>query len=270
MKNEKLYNAHSRPRNGFTLIELLVVVSIIMLLISLIQPLLRQAREHALAMSCLNNQRAIGLGAMLYASSNNEMLPYDDGPENPWRSYMAATGNNTYVRKSPFSMGKIYADGYVTDPRQFYCPGREGRATDNIFPLYFGKVGGGPADWRTHMKGKARARAGYYYNPYRMSQISRPTTLLKRELTYLHDKLLPASRQIITMDVLRNSKANPTMELVYHRNNVLNIGFLDGSARSYDRSDAQALYESDGRSSGIDSDYTFFDEIIDKVVGKER
>ena len=60
--------AAKRPgRSAFTLVELLIVVAIIALLVSILLPTLRVARELAQAAVCGTNQHHIGLAANLYA-----------------------------------------------------------------------------------------------------------------------------------------------------------------------------------------------------------
>ncbi len=65
------------PRKGFTLIELLVVVSITALLISILVPSLRGAREQARVVACTANLKGIATASLTYASSDRrgQMVP---------------------------------------------------------------------------------------------------------------------------------------------------------------------------------------------------
>ncbi|MCC6679979.1 MAG: prepilin-type N-terminal cleavage/methylation domain-containing protein [Phycisphaeraceae bacterium] len=60
---------------GFTLIELLVVISIIALLISILLPALRKARETAKLSLCSANQRQVIMALTTYASDENGQMP---------------------------------------------------------------------------------------------------------------------------------------------------------------------------------------------------
>jgi len=63
-----------KPR-GFTLIELLIVIAIIALLMGILMPVLRKAREQARAVNCKSNLRQIGLAAYLYAEDYDLYVP---------------------------------------------------------------------------------------------------------------------------------------------------------------------------------------------------
>ncbi len=62
-------------RKAFTLIELLVVIAIIALLLSIIVPSLRKAKEMAWNVICRNNLRQYGLAGTMYTQENDSMFP---------------------------------------------------------------------------------------------------------------------------------------------------------------------------------------------------
>lgn len=79
-------------RNGFTLIELLVVISIIALLLSVLLPSLRAAKEAAKRVVCASRMRDIGLAGQLYMTDNSKRLPYAHDYYRPPRARPTGTG----------------------------------------------------------------------------------------------------------------------------------------------------------------------------------
>ncbi len=65
---------NKKSKQAFTLIELLVVVAIIALLLSIIVPSLRLAKEKAQEISCRSNIRSLGLALRLYAEKTEGKL----------------------------------------------------------------------------------------------------------------------------------------------------------------------------------------------------
>ncbi len=75
--------AARRTRRAFTLVELLVVISAITILMAILLPVLRAARERGRRAACMANLRSLGQAIILYAGDNQDRLVPGDCPV-PW------------------------------------------------------------------------------------------------------------------------------------------------------------------------------------------
>lgn len=132
-------------KRAFTLIELLVVIAIIALLLALLMPALRLAKDQAAGLLCVNNLRNLAMGWFTYTVDNDGMLmgghrPGDGGFNNPanfpdgfWINpphdeNFVYTGDWAQPNPPPFleekligiRMGKLFP--YVKNVKLFHCP----------------------------------------------------------------------------------------------------------------------------------------------------
>jgi prepilin-type N-terminal cleavage/methylation domain-containing protein len=105
----------SRLRSAFSLVELLVVIGIAAMLLSILLPALRVAREMAQSTQCQSNLRQIGFAFMQYANENHGSMPSWSG----WHATPFPSPTNPGDEVS--WCGKINKI-IPADSRVYYCP----------------------------------------------------------------------------------------------------------------------------------------------------
>jgi prepilin-type N-terminal cleavage/methylation domain-containing protein/prepilin-type processing-associated H-X9-DG protein len=122
----------NQTRSGstaFTLIELLVVVAIIALLIAVLLPALRSAREDAQRLKCGTNHKSLIMGIRLYSDENRDYLPKANwasmDPQRGWL-YFGRSRNweeKLERRELGYRVGLLW--DYVNDEEIYRCPRHE-------------------------------------------------------------------------------------------------------------------------------------------------
>lgn len=111
---------------AFTLVELLVVITVIAILAALLLPVLSKSKVRAQQTACLNNQRQLQAGWLMYAHEQKDSLPLND-VEASLYSPNWSTSNSWVVGDVTVSadlslirLGSIFP--YVGSTDVYHCP----------------------------------------------------------------------------------------------------------------------------------------------------
>jgi len=123
-----------RPAGGiafaFTLIELLVVIAIIAVLMAILTPALRKAKERTRETICKAHLKNLGLGILLYLDDNNRKMANCSQTNGFfWRD---ASGNFRKTNDGDAYWGVAYID-HVRETKVFGCPSYK-RVAELIYP----------------------------------------------------------------------------------------------------------------------------------------
>jgi prepilin-type processing-associated H-X9-DG protein/prepilin-type N-terminal cleavage/methylation domain-containing protein len=253
LSSRRRKESYVQTRRAFTLVELLVVIGIIAVLIGILLPTLRRAREQAQTVACQSNLRQIGIAAHLYAHSfHGYIVPATVLTPTAPRQYIESWGSLLASQK--FITTGVVAnatDGCNAAPTVLRCPAG---INEFVNAYYFNtpEHGMGAGAWRCQslalgggyvdMWYGANASTGIslgdpddadgsnlpcsvvpggtgpIFNDYRLNKLSRVRK--PAELVFLFDGMF-----------MNHTNVNPNRVNARHNNRtVTNILFFDGHA----------------------------------------
>jgi len=129
-------------KKAFTLIELLVVIAIIALLMAILMPSLRLARDQARRVHCVSNVKTLTLAWLMYKDENDDKLvPGHTDPGN-WVSRPVNGENSTLEEQYDAIRAGLLFPLVGEEVEIYHCPADTRKQGINVAFLTFSVVGG--------------------------------------------------------------------------------------------------------------------------------
>ncbi|HML75372.1 MAG TPA: type II secretion system protein [Anaerohalosphaeraceae bacterium] len=210
---------NKNKRHAFTLIELLVVIAIIALLLSILIPGLKRAKDYSKRVVCATRLKQIGTAMKLYADAFKEFLPDEFDLSSPPKAethrYTLYRDNLRYAsgKLKPLRFAYLYELDYIDVPEVFYCPGN--RLDGYKYESYVkpGPWGSLPQDYNTTSGSNQWVRMGLTYYPVERNAKLNSSTHAPQEMATKYIRLHPSLPY--ATDIIHN---RPTIS---HQNNKL-------------------------------------------------
>jgi prepilin-type N-terminal cleavage/methylation domain-containing protein len=236
--------------NGFTLIELLVVIAIIALLLSILIPGLKLAKDYAKKVICASRLRQVGVAMTNYSQSFPNLPDAKDrnGKDEGGHTYAVyrAVGTewlDANGRPIPLRWAKLYEAGFMDTPELFYCPG-------NRVDLYKYENYCRPAPWgtlnqdfNTETNRNQWVRIGYTYYPIARHPIianGYPKEFPKK-FTELHPTLPYATDVLWGLSNLSHQRQQNTGDDTFSPSNRYSVNALYADAHVSNCNDARVF-----------------------------
>ncbi|HPC96567.1 MAG TPA: type II secretion system protein [Sedimentisphaerales bacterium] len=137
---------------AFTLIELLVVIAIIAVLMAILMPSLRLARDQARRVHCVSNVKTLALAWFMYKDENDDKLV--GGHTDPGNWVLRPPSNATLEQQWDAIRGGLLFP-YVKEVDIYHCPADVRKQGLNVAYLTFSIPGGANGEtWSGYTKAK--------------------------------------------------------------------------------------------------------------------
>ena len=132
---------HLAPgKRGFTLIELLVVIAIIAILAAMLLPALAAAKDKAVRITCVGNNKQLALAAHMYGGDNQDYMAHPNwGNAYKGWLYTPSGGQPPNMMSAPYATNPLlaYEGGmiwqYVGNMKVYWCPTDKTNAPANPY-----------------------------------------------------------------------------------------------------------------------------------------
>ncbi len=125
---------------AFTLIELLVVIAIIAVLMAILMPSLRIARDQARRVHCVSNVKTLALAWFMYKDENDDRLVGGHTNSTSWVDAPSPSAAPIEEQWDAIRRGRLYP--YIKDVDVYHCPADRRQAGVDVAFLTFSIPGG--------------------------------------------------------------------------------------------------------------------------------